>query len=57
MSIANFFARKVLGKRLGDIELPNESGRVDPRLKRTDPKEGYRLVRESLDSIKRGQKK
>ena len=33
----NYLSRKLLGKRINDIELPNESGQVDPALKKPEP--------------------
>jgi hypothetical protein len=35
-TFTNYLSRKLLGKRLGDIELPNKSGKTDPRLTKPD---------------------
>jgi hypothetical protein len=31
-TLANYLSRKLLGQRVHDIDLPNESGKTDPRL-------------------------
>ena len=47
-----------------DIELPNESGRIDPRLKKPDvgaalrkAAEGYKLLTETTDRLKKNKDK
>ena len=38
MGLFDYLLQKATGKRRGDINLPNESGEVDPRLPKPKPK-------------------
>ncbi len=43
---------KLKGKRYEDIELPNESGQVDPRLKGKSVRERMDKIPESLKTLR-----
>ena len=47
----NLFER-IRGKRYSDINLPNESGQVDPRLKGTSLREALAGAREGVKILK-----
>lgn len=43
---------KLRGQRYHDIELQNESGKVDPKLKGTSVRERIQMIRPSLEALK-----
>ena len=42
----------ITGRREDDIELPNRSGKVDPRLKKPDPLRGLELAGKHLHQLR-----
>lgn len=47
------FLDRLRGKRTKDIELPNESGKTDPRLKKPDVMGSFGKAAEGLAALRR----
>jgi hypothetical protein len=43
---------RLTGKRYGDIELPNESGKIDPRLKGKSVSEALAKAKKGYDKLR-----
>lgn len=47
------FLERMSGRRFGNIELPNESGQKDPRLKGTSVREALGKAREGIKTLQK----